>query len=368
MAFSVCSVFSVFNLFGSGLPGLGFSNLNKPPQHLVFISYYFPPMGGGGVQRITKFLKFLDYQTCRVTVLTVKPSFFYSADETLGNDIPGGVQVIRSGSLDPFRLIYLFRKLFRSAKTPAETPRESGENIRKLASAIFLPDSRLLWFPFALWKLWRLHRSRPIDAIIASMPPFTCGLIAVFRRSFAQRTILDFRDAWSDNPYLPETRSWRRRISEKMEAWCMSRAGAAVFVNPYLEAYYREKYPSLRHKALATIRNGYDPDDFPPAAIEQTPQRPVSKPFEMGIMGTIYSRGNWPESLLFAIKALGTENADFANRFRLTFLGKWSPDFLRLVETLEIADLIEFIPYLPITGRWRGRRGLRRSPCQLIRN
>jgi len=72
-------------------------------------------MGGGGVQRITKFLKYFDYERYDVSVITVRRSFFYSADPTLAEEIPRNVRVIKTGSLDPFRLIYLFRKFGRAA-------------------------------------------------------------------------------------------------------------------------------------------------------------------------------------------------------------------------------------------------------------
>jgi hypothetical protein len=80
-----------------------------PKKHLVFINYYYPPMGGGGVQRLTKFLKYFDYQKYVISVLTVKPSFFYTLDESMLKEIPSEVRVFRSGSLDPFRLLYFFQ-------------------------------------------------------------------------------------------------------------------------------------------------------------------------------------------------------------------------------------------------------------------
>ena len=55
-------------------------------KHLLFLSYYFPPMGGGGVQRILKFLKYWDYKRFEISVVTVKYSLFYAEDKKLLND------------------------------------------------------------------------------------------------------------------------------------------------------------------------------------------------------------------------------------------------------------------------------------------
>lgn len=317
-------------------------------KHLVFINYYFPPMGGGGVQRITKFLKYFDYEKYSISVITVRSSFFYSADPTLAEEIPRGVKVIRTGSLDPFRLIYLFRKFigkFSSRYSPKTTNRESRGNIRKIAMSIFVPDSRLMWLPFALGRLWRLNRAHPIDGIIASMPPFTAGLIGVLgKRLVNAPAILDFRDSWTANPYLPNIGKVQNYLNEKLEAFAVRRAAGFVFVNPALERYYQGKHPAIQEKHSTTIRNGFDPDDF-----EETPAihpRPDNT-FTLGIMGTIYSQGNFPQTLIQAIKELSQKNKHFKQTFRLAFLGKWSPDFREWAEKESVRELIKFIPYLP---------------------
>lgn len=317
-------------------------------KHLVFINYYFPPMGGGGVQRITKFLKYFDYEKYDVSVITVRPSFFYSADPTLAEEIPRNVRVIRTGSLDPFRLIYLFRKfigIFSPRSSPQTPSRESRGKVRKIAMSIFVPDSRLMWLPFALGRLWRLNRAHPIDGIIASMPPFTAGLIGILGKRFVNApTILDFRDSWTANPYLPDIGKVQNNLNEKLEAFAVQHAAGFVFVNPALERYYRDKYPAIQEKHSATIRNGFDSDDF-----EETPaiHPQPGGIFTLGIMGTIYSQGNSPQTLIQAIKALNQENKNFKKKFRLAFLGKWSPDFKEWTEKESIRDLMEFIPYLP---------------------
>lgn len=313
--------------------------------HLVFLQYYFPPMGGGGVQRITKFLKYLDYQRFQVTVLTVRPSFFYTSDPTLAAEIPPEVRVIRSGSLDPFRLIYLLKNFWRrQPPSREEIPRESGGRVRKIAMSLFVPDSRLFWLPFALLKLWRLHRRQRIDVLTASMPPFTAGVIGrLARRVLGFPLVLDFRDAWCENPYLPRVGRLQERLNRRLEAGCLRRADALLFVNPALEALYRRRFPAVSARPHRTIRNGYDPADF--AGID--PQPSGGSRFELGIVGTIYSQGNRPAALLRALQQRYAREPDLPRRLRLTFVGKWSPDFLALVQEMGIDPLLQFIPYRP---------------------
>lgn len=317
-------------------------------KHIVFISYYFPPMGGGGVQRIVKFLKYFDYRRYTVSVLTVKPSYYYTYDETLEREIPPDVQIIRSESLDPFRFIYIFQRI-KSLFQPGLDEKNNAESsgwIRKIAMSFFIPDSRLLWLPFALIRLWHLHRLHPIDLIISTMPPFTAGLIGVlFQQWRGVPVVLDFRDAWTENPYLPKVGRWQRKLSAGLESYCLSRTRGAIFVNPALQEYYLKKYPPLLQKPCQTVRNGYDQEDFKKLRSSQTP---ISENlFTLGIIGTIYSQGNRPYSLITAVKQLSQEIPGFDNRFKLIFLGKWATDFLEQVKLQDMEDIIQFITYLP---------------------
>ncbi len=318
-------------------------------KHIVFISYYFPPMGGGGVQRIGKFLKYFDYERYHVSVLTVRRSFFYTSDETLGREIPASVNIIRSGSLDPFRLIYIFRKIFTrfSSKTSPTVHHESGGWMRKLAGAFFVPDSRLLWLPFALFRLRRLHRQHKIDLIIATMPPFTAGLIGILAQQLLRLpTALDFRDAWCQNPYLPSSGKWQQKLNTRLENYCISRARGVIFVNPALAKTYLKRFPQITEKPHVTIRNGYDPEDFTNLP-DSTGYPSTHSHFNLGIMGTIYSQGNRPESLLEALRQLKIVQPNLLQKFRLTILGKWTPEFPEFISGLGIDDLVELLPYLP---------------------
>lgn len=306
-------------------------------------------MGGGGVQRISKFLKYFDYEQYHVSVLTVRRSFFYTSDKTLNREIPAAVNVIRSGSLDPFRLIYIFRKIFGrfSGKTSPVVHHESGGWLRKLAAAVFVPDSRLPWLPFALFRLRRLHRRRKIDLIIATMPPFTTGLIGILAQQLlCLPAVLDFRDAWLENPYLPPSGKWQQELNARLENYCIFRARGVIFVNPALSQEYLNRFPQFQEKPHVTIRNGYDPDDFtnPP---DSTDFPSTHSRFDLGIMGTIYSQGNCPETLLEALRQLKIAQPDLSNKFQLTILGKWTPKFPALIDNLGIGDLVELLPYLP---------------------
>lgn len=328
------------------------SENTAPKKHILFINYYFPPMGGGGVQRIVKFLKYFDYTKYDVTVLTVKESYFYSSDDSLLTEIPASVKIVRSGSLDPFRLIHLLHKI-KNLFSPSSPPpvnsvnyKESGGRIRKIAMSVFIPDSRLLWLPFAIIKLWQLHQVHKIDLVVSSMPPFTAGLIAaLFKQWMKVPFILDFRDAWTNNAYMPGMGRFHTRLNERMESYCLSRCAGAVFVNPALETFYRKRHTSRLPAKISTIRNGYDPDDF--KGLPDGKEDVTSHKFTLGIMGTIYSQGNRPLTLLKAIENMLEGEPAVTSQIKLVLLGKWSPDFMNIVSKSGLKDVVAWETYLP---------------------
>ena len=56
-------------------------------KHLLVLAYYFPPMGMSGVQRVSKFVKYLPDNGWRVTVVTPTPAGYFAYDESLLSDV-----------------------------------------------------------------------------------------------------------------------------------------------------------------------------------------------------------------------------------------------------------------------------------------
>lgn len=319
---------------------------SPPPPRILFIQYYFPPMGGGGVQRIVKFLKFWDYRRFQASVLTVKHSFFYSEDRQLQSEVPDQAVVIRSGSADPFRLMYLLRKFIgRKSGNPANQTNESGSIGRRISAAIFIPDSRIGWFPFAVFRILRMNRSQPVSLIIASMPPFTTGIIgAAASRLLGIPLILDYRDAWHRNPYLPPKSRLKRKIHLFLEQQCIKRASALLFVNPALAKQYLADFPTIESKPHMVIRNGYDEDDFLKIGPDPGPK---SGPFRIGLIGSVYSQGNHPRSLLDALAICHSEDPCFIDTFECHFVGKRTQEFENSISDSKVSSMITFHSYLP---------------------
>jgi hypothetical protein len=136
------------------------------PKKVLIISYYFPPMGMGGVQRIAKFTKYLPLFGWKPIVLTVKEVNYLAKDRSLLKELPKNTEIIRTGSFDPLRILFIWRKFIGRKKQ--NSPRvQSGRN--KSSKFLFwfdVPDSKIGWIPFALLKGLKLYPLPPLPHCI----------------------------------------------------------------------------------------------------------------------------------------------------------------------------------------------------------
>ena len=64
-------------------------------KNVLIITYYWPPAGGPGVQRVLKFCKYLREFNWNPYVLTVENGEFPAYDDGLTAEIPDGINVFR---------------------------------------------------------------------------------------------------------------------------------------------------------------------------------------------------------------------------------------------------------------------------------
>ena len=76
---------------------------SKPAKRVLVVSYNFPPVGGAGVQRVTKFVKYLPDFGWDVTVLTTENPSVPVYDESLLADIPPQTVIVKACTLEPLR-------------------------------------------------------------------------------------------------------------------------------------------------------------------------------------------------------------------------------------------------------------------------
>lgn len=222
-------------------------------KHLLMIAYYFPPLGGAGVQRTAKFAKYLARLGWRLEVVSVEPPSFELRDDS------GLADVSREFSLMGGRILQVkYRESWRNLdRLPG------GWRLRSWCQEwLLFPDRMAGWLSPALNAAIRVCEANPDIAVYTTSAPYTAHLIGLqLKQRFNLPWIADFRDEWSQNPYSSFPAKCQRFRHRQAERRVLNGADLVLTVTDKISTGLRELAP--RSRALfQVIPNGFDPDDF----------------------------------------------------------------------------------------------------------
>lgn len=293
----------------------------------------------GGTQRAAKFVKYLPEFGWQPIVITVKDIAYYARDESLMADV-ASAQIHRTGSLDPQRLLWLFKnkKMQAEGGTPPISP--SRTFLSKLLNWIFIPDNKLLWLPFAFWRARKIIKSENVSHVITTSPPHSVHILGFsLKYLFKVNWLADFRDGWADGNFQNEPTACHRALNRWLEKKVLNNVDAIVTVSAGLTAKMAKAVES--ENRFHTITNGFDHKDIESAAVE-----PVDDRFTITYSGTI-SEISPVEDLLQALSKLLLTRKELKNKIILQFVGMdISGTTLKMVEELDLASVVEFTGYL----------------------
>lgn len=329
--------------------------------HLLVFPYFFPPVGGGGVQRTTKFLKYLGRAGWTATVVTAEPEYWIF-DRSFERDIPAGTRVERTRSVTAYTALqYVFGTKKRAAAAAAPTadaPRTAGRRpsgafraLKSLSDFVLVPDQYIGWVPFALARGRQILREEKPDILYTTSSPDSAHLIG---RALARETglpwVADFRDPWTDRTsYAPPTKlhdRWHHRLEHAVlrEATCVLTTTASTRDD------FLDKYPDLDPAKFHAITNGFDEEDFLEARAEAARRRaarPVDAPLTLLHTGKLANHRT-AGGLFEALAQLRREEPQIAARLRVVQLGPRDSANESFVPRLGLTGLVEFedsVPY-----------------------
>ena len=239
------------------------------PRRVLALAYFFPPLGGGGVQRTLKHVKYLPNEGFQPIVLTTRPIWSPMRDATLGADVPPGTVVIRAPEV-PLQLIkWGLHGALRRARLPT-------------AATFYIgwPDEMAGWVPAATWHaLAAVRRYRP-DVLYSTSSPVSAHLVAlIVSRICGIPWVADFRDGWTRNPQRERLARPLADLSARLERAVVRRARYLIVVDESIELLGIDP----GDPRLVLIRNGVDPEDVPAASAYARGER-----FRMSYVGTLY--------------------------------------------------------------------------------
>lgn len=313
-------------------------------RKVLIVSFYWPPAGGGGVQRVTKFCKYLPLYGWEPVVLTSRDASVEVRDESLLADVGNVRRVAPVGGWEPHGMFRRFSGGGESVRGGKETRAGWKSGLGEFVRLnFFVPDSRIGWYRPALKKGLELVREEKPDLIFSTSPPYTPHLVARrLARAAGVPHVVDYRDPWVENHAynttwrFPWIVAWNRLLEQKV----LQGADAVTAANPRLADLASGKLdPDARSKVLS-LTNGFDPDDVP-----GTPAPPPSR-FTVSYYGTIYDKG-FPENLFTQFARLVSEDRAFARDAVFQVTGSVAPAVREKMEKILPPTNLEFRAYLP---------------------
>jgi len=322
---------------------------NNHSLKVLFISYLFPPVAGGGVQRSSKFVKYLPYFGWMPLVLTVKEPYDFYSDDSLLQDVNENCKIYRTLSIEPMKWVRKFLKKRWQKKISVEKEIKSSLKtlkpgfLVKLKTYLLVPDNEIFWLPFAVWRGWRIIRKERPSIIYSTASPFTDHLIALILTKICKIPwIADFRDLWVDRPNFPKNK-WRLFIDRKLERMVIEKANHVVTATEQIAERFNELY---NRKKYTSITNGYDEDDF-----DGLPElKPPENEFKITYTG-IFNKEQNPQKVFLALKKLIDHKPELKNKIKLKFVGQLDNpgDFenINFFNELGLEQYSELISYQP---------------------
>jgi glycosyltransferase involved in cell wall biosynthesis len=330
----------------------------KALKRVLIVAYVFPPVGGAGVQRVTKFVKYLPEFAWQVTVLTAANPSVPLQDESLLADVPPQTKIVRARTLEPG---YALKRSFLAGNTGASAGGASLKTslgalsavqeyaarlLRKAVNLVLQPDPQVLWNHQAIKSGLRILSQSTHDAIFVTAPPFSSLLVgAALSRRTGLPLVLDFRDEWGiSNAY------WENRWQSAFTRWPQGRMQRKVVRSASaLVATTRHSAEALR--AVATeagvrllvthIYNGFDADDFShgksPLLDAVADTGTARETYKLSYVGTLWNMQS-AEPLVRAVQLLSQQSTELAARLELHFAGR------RTVPQDELLNQLDGLP------------------------
>src|SRR5262245_3771447 len=294
---------------------------------VLLVTMYFPPAGGGGVQRPLKTATHLPALGIETHVLAPDDPKWLHRDDELRT--PTQAFVHRARYLGP------------RARLPSEELHGLEGTDKLVAQAklayrrVLLPDASVTWLPTAVPAAARLVRREGIDAIITTSPPYSMNLLgASVKRLTGIPWVADLRDAVlgnADRRFELARVQAKEKALESVVRLVARSADAVVAVSEPIADEVRQFEPAGE---VRVIPNGCDFDDF--AGLEYRP----GERFRVTHTGSFFGKRN-PRAFLSALSSSGLEDvvARFVGDFR-SVDREW-------VEELGLGDRLELLSYVP---------------------
>jgi len=316
-------------------------------KKVLIITYYWPPAGGPGVQRVLKFAKYLPEFGWDPIILTVANGEYPAIDESLAKDIPEGCKVYKTKTLEPSSFYRKFTGMKQHEKIPVANLAQKNISWKKKLSNwvrlnLFVPDAKIGWIPYAVAQGKKIIREEQPDIIFSSSPPPTVHLIAKKLAKWSGlKWVADFRDPWTKIHYLQNQKfiSFSKRRNQNLERDVVAGCDKATCVS----TNFVNLISSDQKDKFEIITNGFDTETVVSTEIKAS--KNVFKILYIG--GLTWNR--YYKSFFVWLKELIQKGYLDENKIKIQLAGSIEPTIKKEIEelfsTLNVLDVKAYLPH-----------------------
>lgn len=315
-------------------------------RKVLIITYYWPPSGGAGVQRWLKFVKYLRRTGWEPVVYTPLNPEYPAIDESLAEEIPEGVQILKTPIWEPYQVYKRLTGISKDQKVNASgfiSEKKQPGKLQKLSvwlrGNFFIPDARKYWITPSVKYLTEWLANNKVDVIVSTGPPHSMHMIAHgVKQNTGLPWLADFRDPWTNIDFYKELKLSRRADKEhhRQELQVLKIADEVVVISNSMKSDFLKIF----NRDYSVITNGYDKDDV------ENVHSVKDNVFSIAHIGSMAKSRN-PENLWKALASLKESIPTLEDDLRIKLIGTVDISVIDSIERYNLQGNLEKIDYKP---------------------
>jgi len=313
-------------------------SVNK--NRILIIAPSFVPKGSSQVEQAVNLVKYLNKLQWNIAVLTLSTESLTNLgriwDDSLLKKLPNSVKIFRTFP----GIVSALIANFKEKKNTLTNQELINYSIKNLYLKIMVPDHRVEWLPFAVYKGIKIINSINPKLILTLSGPFSAHLVGyILKKLFRIPWIAFYSDPWVDAPdRIVKVGKFRQFIEKTMERKILKTTDKVIVVTSAINQIYLKNYPFIKDK-IKVIPLGFDPEDFQSSSFVK-----FSK-FTIIYAGTLlkkYAGLRDPIPFLKALCLLLDEKKITSKDLQIIFLGNLDEEYKKTIQELKLQEIVSF--------------------------
>lgn len=325
-------------------------------KDVLFVTYHFPPTGGTGVQRSTKFCKYLPDYGWNPIIITTNDITISQKDESLTHQVAKDATIIRMGKPIPNSNLLDADSVKDILKLMSHMISENDLQgiLSKIQQSDFsslrfvYKNSAMYWAKEVIKRLPEYINYKKIKAVYTTAPPYEALMIGYYLKKMHDIPwIIDLRDEWISNPFFQPENELEKCINYTSEKVLFTRADRVINLSSSAANSMQKRLGTPQNK-LITIPNGYDENDFEGMNLLQHKNEKFTIIHNGHFFNSVTKTNHriQPDTFFEAIRKLINEQRAFAEEVTVLLNQPYTDWIMELVKRYSLESVVNFQGYL----------------------